>query len=221
MVENMFSVSSLEPGGARVVINPEVSTDRQILKFTASLNPGTNVEVRFLGKHVAGSPYTYRMKLLQDMDREIAEAENRVFGLGLGLGPANKEEVEKKASVANKAETKEAASATAKPSTPLSSASSIPGIDFSKVTWREGGFIHKRNLGQEQPLGLCLLKNGHLVVSTMDDHVKMFDPQLEFHKEILGENGQKLTRPYDMALLYNGDFVLKVFNISCIHAETQ
>ena len=114
------------------------------------------------------------------------------------------------------------ASATAKPSTQLSSASSIPGsapgIDFSAVTWREVGFIHKRNL--KEPVGLCLLKNGHLVVSTTDEHVKMFDPQLKFHKEIFGEDGQKLKRPYDMTLLYNGDFALKVFNISCIHVET-
>ena len=240
-MEKMFSVSSLEPGGARVTISPEISGDRQILRFMASLSPDTKVEVKFRGKHVAGSPYTYhvpppagslatsvevlddgvrRMKLFQDLERAIADAEKNVPDL------ANNK-VENKASVSNKAVSltkminKEAPSTSAKPSAPLASSvpASAPGIDFSAVRWREVGFIHPRDLGG-QPVGLCLLKNGHLVVATMEGQVKMFNSQLKFHKEILGKDGQEFERPWDMTLLYNGNFALKVFNISDIHANS-
>ena len=60
-MERMFSISSLEPGGARVTISPEVSADRQILRFVASLSPDTKVEVKFRGKDVTGSPYIYHV----------------------------------------------------------------------------------------------------------------------------------------------------------------
>ena len=62
-MEKMFSVcvSSQKSGGAGDPIHPEVSPDRQILRFTASLSPGSKVEVKFRGKEVAGSPFTYHV----------------------------------------------------------------------------------------------------------------------------------------------------------------
>ena len=222
-MEKMFSISSLDPGGARVIISPEAMGDGQIMRFMVSLSPGTKVEVKFQGEHVTGSPYTYhalapsvqaldeaeatdglrRMELLHDLERAIADAENNV------TSPANNE--------------------VARPSAPLvvdlSSDSSDPasarGIDFSGgIRWREVGFIDSRELGGQ--VGLCLLKNGNLVVSTMvnkvtkKSQVKMFDPQLKLIKKILDKDGQEFKRPGDMTRLYNGDFALKVFHISGI-----
>ena len=243
-MEKMFIVSRQEPGGAKVAITrKEVSADHLTMMFTARVIPGTKVEVKFQGEHVAGSPFTYqapspagslspsvedeeeavvglrRMELIQ---RTIADVETNV------RKPANIE-VKKKVSVANTAGTKmminkEAPSTSAKPSTPLvvdlSSDSSNPAsaagiIDFSAGVWREVDAISRTELGGQ--IGLCLLKNGNLVVSTMENretgvcHVKMFDPQLKLLKPILDQDGKEFRGPGDMTRLYNGDFALKVF----------
>ena len=137
-MEKMFIVSRQEPGGAKVAITrKEVSADHLTMMFTARVIPGTKVEVKFQGEHVAGSPFTYqapspagslspsvedeeeavvglrRMELIQ---RTIADVETNV------PKPANIE-VKKKVSVANTAGTKmminKEAPSRFKPSTPL------------------------------------------------------------------------------------------------------
>ena len=227
-MEKMFIVSRQEPGGAKVAITrKEVSADHLTMMFTARVIPGTKVEVKFQGEHVAGSPFTYQApspagSLSPLIQRAIADVETNV------PKPANIE-VKKKVSVANTAGTKmminkEAPSTSAKPSTPLvvdlSSDSSNPAsaagiIDFSAGVWREVDAISRTELGGQ--IGLCLLKNGNLVVSTMENretgvcHVKMFDPQLKLLKPILDQDGKEFRGPGDMTRLYNGDFALKVF----------
>ena len=218
-MEKMFSVcvSSQKSGGAGDPIHPEVSPDRQILRFTASLSPGSKVETKFRGKEVAGSPFTYhvpppgpatddlrRMKLFQDLERAIADAENNVPEPSKKMAPS---------SPGNPSTTADLSSDSSNPAP-------APGFDFSDgINWTEVDFVHSKEL-DGRPLGLCLLKNGNLVVSTMNDQVKMFDPQLQFIKEIRGKDGQAFRRPGDMTRLYNGDFALKVFTTSYIDVPT-
>ena len=225
-IQKMFSISSQQPGGARLNIRPEqlsCGSDRKIRKMTvkASLYPGTRLEVKFLGEHVVGSPFVNqpspaalnlsdsvdeaetnngpgRAELLRDLERAVAHAENNL------LPPT--EEAGMKAVNKNDPLT---ITTSQVDSSDSSEPASAPRIVFLAGTrWSKVGYIDRREL--DGPLGVCLLKNGDLVVSTMNQQVKIFNSRLKFKKPILGGESQGLYKPGDMTLLHNGEFAIKV-----------
>ena len=185
--------------------------EHKVYRFQVEAVPATvTVEVKYDGSHVRGSPYTQphleeMAEMAEDLmkDLSVEMDDNSDSGGNHSSGPSLVSD--RFISTSSNLQTTDQ----------RKDLGSNRSFDVSgRGVWKQQMIIKSVSGGGrvDGAQGLCVLRSGNIVVADKNDQVLMFDPDGNFFKNVLGEQGRGFNRPGDMTRLHNGDFVLKVGN---------